>query len=261
MATDQIQSLCELGQDRLERMEYLAAETVLAQAEEIAWGRQDWDAISRLYMPLQETRRQRRQRCGEGIVQLDLIAKGPGDAVSVEYQQGQFLIAGWNSLEPGIQLRKRATNNNLYVETFLAKVLPKGLSPSSDTPGEGRGEGLPQSPTVNPHPNPLPEYRERGQEQIVAVYPLEDSIESGFILQPDEIPKGPRKGNAETYAIVMSWWERLHAPFLAAADAQINPIEKMAAYRKTIEVDYACELAHQRLSDVARSLCIHKRGL
>jgi S-adenosylmethionine:tRNA ribosyltransferase-isomerase len=47
----------------------------------------------------------------------------------------------------------------------------KSATPSPGTPGEGRGEGL-QSEISNlrsqienaPHPNPLPEYRERGQE-------------------------------------------------------------------------------------------------
>ncbi len=46
------------------------------------------------------------------------------------------------------------------------------LSPSPGTPGEGRGEGStrgtrsvdPTSTVLNPHPNPLPEYRERGPE-------------------------------------------------------------------------------------------------
>jgi hypothetical protein len=52
----------------------------------------------------------------------------------------------------------------------------------------------------------------------------------------------------------MAMWERLHAPFLAAADAESDPLRKMAAYRETIRVDAACELAHQKLSDVAKRL-------
>jgi hypothetical protein len=58
----------------------------------------------------------------------------------------------------------------------------------------------------------------------------------------------------------MSIWERLHAPFLAAADMQVDPIQKIHAYRRTIEVDYACELAHQKLSDTARQLARQRRG-
>jgi valyl-tRNA synthetase len=38
------------------------------------------------------------------------------------------------------------------------------LSPSPGTPGEGWGEGLSSHSKGSPHPSPLPEYRERGQE-------------------------------------------------------------------------------------------------
>src|SRR5476651_2360561 len=66
MDSGQIQSLCQLGQEQLTRMEYLEAERTLAAAEKPAWDVRDFDALARLYMPLQEARRQRRQRCGEG---------------------------------------------------------------------------------------------------------------------------------------------------------------------------------------------------
>ena len=52
----------------------------------------------------------------------------------------------------------------------------------------------------------------------------------------------------------MTLWERLHRPFLAEADAEPDPIAQIEKYRRTIEVDYACELAHQRLAAVARQL-------
>jgi hypothetical protein len=92
--------MCERGQEELMRMEYLHAEATLAHAEEIAWDRKDFDTPSRLYMPLQETRRQRRQRCGEGIVALNLIAQGATDMVDgrrviENYPHGQLLVAGW----------------------------------------------------------------------------------------------------------------------------------------------------------------------
>src|SRR5438552_3365286 len=77
MPASDLQSLCELGQHELERMEYLAAEATLVKAEALALAQGDFDTLGRLYMPLQEARRQRRQRCGEGVVCLDLIAPGP----------------------------------------------------------------------------------------------------------------------------------------------------------------------------------------
>jgi hypothetical protein len=49
----------------------------------------------------------------------------------------------------------------------------RNLTPSPDTPGEGRGEGSVSTTEPfltsqqSPHPNPLPEYRERGQREQV----------------------------------------------------------------------------------------------
>jgi len=126
---DPLQSLCELGQQQLMRMEYLTAEKTLLRAEQIALQRQDYDTLARLYMPLQEARRQRRQRCGEGTICLDLIASGPADRIEgrhvVEnFPHGQVLIAGWGSIEPAIQARALQVEHDLYLETFLAAAYP-----------------------------------------------------------------------------------------------------------------------------------------
>ena len=45
---------------------------------------------------------------------------------------------------------------------FCAASDAQKLSPSPGTPGEGGGEGLYKPAAEDPHPNPLPEYRERG---------------------------------------------------------------------------------------------------
>src|SRR5258705_13581697 len=110
-------------------MEYLAAEATLVDAETIALAQEDFDTLGRLYMPLQEARRQRRQRCGEGIVCLDLIAQGPQDQMSARrvlesYSFGQLLLAGWATIQPALQLRPLQRERDLYVETFLAAVFP-----------------------------------------------------------------------------------------------------------------------------------------
>jgi hypothetical protein len=74
----------------------------------------------------------------------------------------------------------------------------------------------------------------------------------------DELPPGEMIGTLETYGRVMAIWERLHGPFLAAADATVDPIRRIEAYRVAIRVDYACELAHQGIFNTARELCIKK---
>jgi hypothetical protein len=45
-------------------------------------------------------------------------------------------------------------------------------TPSPGIPGEGRGEGLLRTATEDPHPNPLPEYRERGPGRRWILYAL-----------------------------------------------------------------------------------------
>src|SRR5579864_5294665 len=122
MSRSSLAALYEQGQELLMRMEYLEAEEVLARAEQEALADRDWDLLSRLYMPLQEVRRQRRQRCGEGVICLDLIAQGPHDHIDprhvlAHYPHGQLLIAGWQSIEPALEVRELAAQQRLYVET------------------------------------------------------------------------------------------------------------------------------------------------
>jgi hypothetical protein len=239
--TAELQSQCERGQELLMQTEYLDAEAVLAAAEADAWAIKDFDTLARLYMPLQEARRQRRQRCGEGVVCLDLIATGAGDVVDgkriVEnYPHGQLLVAGWQSIEPAVQVRRVQAEHKLYVDTFLAAAYPIGAS----------GRVIVIVPTADVA---LPTRSPSSLDDLAMAVPAHS-----IVLTESELPKGIRKGNTETYGEVMAMWERLHLPFLAAADMQDDSIKKMDGYRKTTRVDYACELAHQKLSDVARQM-------
>jgi len=232
----QLQELCELGQSQLVRTEYLRAEQTLIQAESIALKLGDFDTLARLYMPLQEARRQRRQHCGQGVVCLDLIAAGPDDRVDgrrvVEnYPHGQLLVAGWASIQPALEVRRLQVEHELYVETFLAASYPVGNE---------RVVAIVPLPPAEPR---------RTIDDLVKRLPPHC-----IVLRESELPQGVRRGDAHSFSQVMSLWERLHAPFLAAAEATDEPLKRIQAYRRTIQVDYACELAHQKLSDTARQL-------
>jgi hypothetical protein len=240
MTSEQLQAECERGQAQLMEMAYLQAEKTLADAERNAWANRDWDALSRLYMPLQEARRQRRQRAGEGIVCLDLLAEGPGDTIDPRhvvqnFSHGQLLVGGWATIEPALKVRELAAGHELFLDTFLAASFPTEA---------GRVAVIVPLPEIR-----LPEPIDRTIDQ------LQKSLPPGSLIFLDkELPRGSRSGTWKTYGEVMAIWERLHTPFLAAADAQTDPIAKMEGYRTAIRVDYACELAHQKLSDVARSM-------
>lgn len=221
-----LQDRCELAQEHLLAMRYLQAERILEEAEKEAWQAGDWDTLSRLYMPLQEARRQRRQRCGEGMVCLDVLAESPGEILRARhivdnYPHGQLLVAGWGTFEPAAEVRRLAREHELYVETFLAAV-----QPADD------GLRVTIAPTAG------------------GAFPPPHSV----VVRAEQLPRGARRGDAATYGFVMDLWERLHRPFLAEADAQTDPVKRMEGYRKAIEVDYACELAHQKLSDTARAM-------
>ena len=41
---------------------------------------------------------------------------------------------------------------------------------------------------------------------------------------------------------------------------QVEPIQRIEAYRKTQRVDYGCELAHQKAADAARELVRLRRS-
>jgi hypothetical protein len=244
---EDLQSRCELGQRQLMEMKYLEAEATLAAAEEEAWAARDFDTLSRLYMPLQETRRQRRQRCGEGIVRLDLLAAGPDDPavdaprVIENFPHGQLLVAGWKTIEPALGVRRLQRERGLFVETFLAAVFPAGASrivaimPTKDVA--------------------LPSDDAASIDELIRKLPPHS-----IVISDNELPKGARPGTPQTYGEVMSMWERLHSPFLAAAEMQVDAIQRIEGYRKTIRVDYACELAHQKLSQAAKKLLLAARA-
>jgi hypothetical protein len=248
MTRAELQDQCEAGQRELMATNYLAAERILAAAEQIAWDQKDFDSLARLYMPLQEARRQRRQRCGEGTVHLALISNGPHDhvvgrRVVENYPFGQLLVAGWGTIAPAVEVRRLQREHDLYVETFLAAAYP--------TP-EGRAV------VVVPHEAAaLPDVAEtRPVEQLRSIVG-----EDALIFRDADLPPGPMAGDTRTYATVMGIWERLHLPFLAHADANPDPLDRMSGYRETLAVDYACELAHQKLSAVARTKERERRGL
>src|SRR3954465_4854856 len=223
MSTD-LQARCELGQEQLMRTEYLEAEATLAAAEADAWAARDFDALSRLYMPLQEARRQRRQRCGEGVVCLDQWAEGPADVVAPahvvqNFPHGQLLVAGWGSFAPALAVREQQAKHGLYVETFLGAVYPIGTGGGGPGRAGGTGRAVVIVPTPDvqlpdPDPQPVDSLRARLPAHCV-------------VLAETEVPRGARRGTTETYAEVMALWERLHLPFLAAADADPDPVRRM----------------------------------
>ncbi len=247
---DRIQALCAEGQELLEQTEYHRAADALVQAEAICFERSDYDSLSRLYMPLQEARRQIRQRCGEGIVRLDLLAAGPTDVIEPaqvlqKYPHGQLLIAGWAGTASAQRFREAVYARRSFVETFLSAVYPV-------IDGNAPGRAVVIAPLSD---TPLPPDVPRTLVQ------LQQAAAGGcVVIDGTELPAGEQRGTPQTYAAVMALWERLHRPLLEAADRIDDLHARIQAYRRVIEVDYACELAHQKLSAAAREIARRARS-
>ena len=239
-----IQQRCARGQELLQTQNYIGAEKELKLAEREATARHDWDSLSRLYMPLQEARRQRRLRCGEGVVCLDLLATGPDDSIQGQqvvenYPHGQLLVAGWASIEPALEVRRLQPKHDLYVEVFLGAVYPLT-------------DGKPVVALVPDGREALPDARPRSADALRALLP-----KGSLVIPADELPEGASRGNLEKFGRMEAIWEQLHRPYLAAADAVDDPLHRIEAYRHVIEIDYASELAHQNLAAAARELARH----
>jgi hypothetical protein len=237
---DQLQAACERGQAQLIATDYLAAAVTLAAAEATTWDAEDFDTLARLYMPLQEARRQIRLRAGEGTVNLHVIAGSAGHAIDpaavlAAHPHGQLLVAGWGTTAPAAAVRRLAFEQGRYVETFLAAAYP---SPT-DQP----------LVAVLPFDGVLPDPVPRPTDELLDLLPA-----GSLVLHATDLPAVTRRGTPDTFAAVTAIWDRLHAPFLADADAEPDPVQRMAAYRRTIAVDPGCEFAHQRLSATAHEL-------
>ncbi|MBC7785443.1 MAG: hypothetical protein H7144_16540 [Burkholderiales bacterium] len=235
-----VQELCAHGQDHLLATRYLEAEAVLVRAERLAMDARDWDALSRLYMPLQESRRQIRQRAAEGTIRLDLLSRSADDLLNLdhliaEYPHGQILVAGFGSIEPALRLRAIAMEQKRYLDVFLAATYIIAGSPIVAV--------VPDARITLPAPG------EYGADELSRRLPAHS-----VLIPETDLPKGATPGTPQTFARTMALWERLHLPFLAAADNTTDLERRVAGYRATIAVDYACELAHQKLSQTARAL-------
>lgn len=236
-----LQALCQQAHEKLVAMQYLAAEELLVRAESLAFAQNDFDTLARLYMPLQECRRQRRLLCGEGIVKLDLIARDANDSpdpnrIAQQFPQGQLLVAGWASIAPAIELRKIAAEKKLYLETFLAAVY--------EINGGGRAVAIVPNADVT-----LPPADAWAIDRLILRLPAHS-----ILLPIGELPTGQQRGTAATFAHTAALWEKLQMPFLAQADAAVDLRQRIELYKKVIAVDYACELAHQKLSDCASKI-------
>lgn len=111
----------ELASDALARMDYLTCEVKCLQALVLARREQDWDSYSRILLPLQESRRQRRMIAAEAIIRLGSTDL-PADPESwlIALPEGCIVVTHPHTLEDAKLLRDTAWRRRLYVEVLYA---------------------------------------------------------------------------------------------------------------------------------------------
>lgn len=236
---DSLQGLCELGSEALIATDYVAAERVLEQAEGLALRENDFDTLARLYFPLQEARRQRRQRAGEGRISLSLPAMGVGEGLQAReladrLPHGLFLVAGLGSTEPGEALRQLHKDRGNYAEVMLGVALEMGTG------------GVATFAVARPVRNVSA--RGGSPEELLRALPPHSVFVSASQAG------GAVAAFPETYAGAMGLFEALHRPYLAMADAMPVGLARLQAYRQVQGIDPASELAHQNAAFLCRQL-------
>ena len=243
MSAEELQGMCELGQRQLIATEYTYAQYTLMAAEKLAWELQDWETLSRLYLPLQETRRQIRQRCLENIICLDLWPNSPADpfdreATVTRHPTGTLLVAGWGTIQTAIDVRALQRARMQYAQTFLGAVYPIGE--------KGGARAVVIAPLANVT---LPPATPMSIDRLIARL-----SPHCIVFHESQLPRGPQPPTPAATRQIVDLWEQLHAPFLAAARQVPDPLRRMHALRRVIDVDFACELAHQELAQLARQI-------
>jgi hypothetical protein len=139
-----------------------------------------------------------------------------------------------------MQLRRLAAEHGLYVETFLGAAYHVA----------GR-----RVVVIAPH-----EDLDLPAQDFDRLDDLRASLPANCLFADEaDLTRRQQKGTPQTFGEVMALWERLHAPFLAAADSETDPVRQIEGYRLTTRVDYASELAHQKLSHVSHELARQSR--
>jgi len=179
--------------------------------------------------------------------------KSVGEAMAIGRTFKEALQKGIRSMEVkrfGFGLDKY--DKWLNAQKTGASLSREGISPSPGTPGEGRGEGLVAGGgKADPHPSPLPEYRERGQEGRTASSDDKttqgESLDQEWPIPEDKLQRKlavPSQGRLYylRYALKMGWSiDRIYSltkidPWFLAQMKQLVDFEnRLTQFRSTFQ--------------------------
>jgi hypothetical protein len=115
-----IDQLMEQASQALGRTDYLACERLCEQALALAIDADDFDRVSRIVLPLQEARRQRRQIASEaGVMVLGEPRQTP-EQILQAHEAGCFMLIGPPyDADDVTALRRQAADRGRFIEALL----------------------------------------------------------------------------------------------------------------------------------------------
>jgi hypothetical protein len=112
----------EQASEALARMDYLACESLCEAALGVAKAQRDWAYYSRILLPLQESRRQRRMVAAEGVIRLGTGTEGGGVSIWLNHlPAGCLVVTHPHTRAEAARLQREARERRLFVEVLLAE--------------------------------------------------------------------------------------------------------------------------------------------
>ena len=223
----------------LARMDYLACESLCLEALGAARGRGDWAYYSRILLPLQEARRQRRMIAAEGTVRLGTTAMNSADeARMASLETGCLVLTHPLTHDAARDLNRRATANRRFIEVLFADNAadaPHWTLRSFDGPGVTCVVQAPPQSWLNVWIQPRPGPGSRSDPAIDVVTPVNGKTPADWFIDATEA-----LGDAAL-------------PQLAAGRAGLAEIE---ALESCLHVVTDHEIIHQRLAAAARAMAL-----
>lgn len=223
--TTTLDDIMERASQALSDLDYPRCETLCLEALAQARGRGDWAGYSRVILPLQEARRQKRQAALEGRVRLG-TAQHNGDVLSLidGLDAGCVVITPPLSTDNASRLDEAVRAAGRPIEVLYAQPDPDGQFWTVHTFQGQLYKALRPAPPEAMREKPLP-----GQVALPgdALTPAHWFMEANEALGNDAI---------------------------AAAEVPMDPADRLAQLEAALSAVGDHELLHQRLADAARAM-------
>jgi len=215
----------EQASQALAELDYPGCEALCLQALAEARARGDWAFYSRVVLPLQEARRQKRQAALDGPITLG-TADHAGDALLLidGVRAGCLVLTAPLSPDDADQLDRAARESGRAIEVLFAQPDTDGKYWAVHTYRGQLYQALRPAPPTEMQGLPLP-----GQDAL----PGSKLTPAHWFMQASE-----HLGNAA----------------IAMADEPMDAIERVALLEQALSAVGDHELLHQRLADAARAM-------